>query len=170
VYTRASWCEPEAPNYFDVLFEDDQVVRSLVFPPPKHTSCTCTTHMTYCRAAVCSCAWQWSSWVLCKLQTATQAWQTSLRPPSPPRGSHICTPIPSGCACSGVCTQLAVCKPAGLQVLPGGGYFCQHTVVWLLQQYHQQHRSSRYPASLVPVPVHRLGRGTSGDGFGRGNP
>lgn len=57
--------------------------------------------------------------------------------------------------------QLAVAKPAGLQVLPKGD-FCQRTLMWLLQQYHQQHRSRRYPDSLVPVPVHRLGRGTSG--------
>jgi 23S rRNA pseudouridine1911/1915/1917 synthase len=46
----------------------------------------------------------------------------------------------------------AVAKPSGLPVLPGGG-FLEHT---LLHQMRQ-----RYP-NEVPVPVHRLGRGTSG--------
>lgn len=47
---------------------------------------------------------------------------------------------------------LAIAKPAGLPVLPGGG-FVEHTLL------HQL--SLRYPQS-TPVPVHRLGRGTSG--------
>lgn len=47
---------------------------------------------------------------------------------------------------------IAVAKPAGLPVLPAGG-FLQHTLLYQLQQ--------RYPTS-PPVPVHRLGRGTSG--------
>ena len=47
---------------------------------------------------------------------------------------------------------LAIAKPSGLPVLPGGG-FLQHTLWWQLQQ--------RYPEN-PPVPVHRLGRGTSG--------
>lgn len=47
---------------------------------------------------------------------------------------------------------LVVAKPAGLPVLPGGG-FLQHTLLWQLQQ--------RYPDN-PPLPVHRLGRGTSG--------
>jgi 23S rRNA pseudouridine1911/1915/1917 synthase len=47
---------------------------------------------------------------------------------------------------------LAVDKPAGLPVLPGGGYV-ENTLLHLLQ--------SRRP-DLPPVPVHRLGRGTSG--------
>jgi 23S rRNA pseudouridine1911/1915/1917 synthase len=46
----------------------------------------------------------------------------------------------------------AVAKPSGLPVLPGGG-FLEHT---LLHQMRQ-----RYPDE-VPIPVHRLGRGTSG--------
>jgi 23S rRNA pseudouridine1911/1915/1917 synthase len=46
----------------------------------------------------------------------------------------------------------AIAKPAGLPVLPGGG-FLEHTLLHLLQQ--------RYPAD-TPVPIHRLGRGTSG--------
>ena len=46
----------------------------------------------------------------------------------------------------------AIAKPAGLPVLPGGG-FLEHTIL------HQMR--SRYPTA-VPVPVHRLGRGTSG--------
>lgn len=47
---------------------------------------------------------------------------------------------------------MVVVKPSGLPVLPGGG-FLQHTLLWQLQQ--------RYPQS-PPVPIHRLGRGTSG--------
>ncbi len=47
---------------------------------------------------------------------------------------------------------LAIAKPAGLPVLPGGG-FLENTLWWQLQQ--------RYPDN-PPVPVHRLGRGTSG--------
>ncbi|MGB3292821.1 MAG: RluA family pseudouridine synthase [Phormidesmis sp.] len=46
----------------------------------------------------------------------------------------------------------AITKPSGLPVLPGGG-FLEHTVL------HQMR--SRYPTE-DPVPVHRLGRGTSG--------
>lgn len=47
---------------------------------------------------------------------------------------------------------LVVEKPAGLPVLPGGG-FLQNTLLYQLQQC--------YP-SETPVPIHRLGRGTSG--------
>jgi len=47
---------------------------------------------------------------------------------------------------------IVVAKPAGLPVLPGGGYL-EHTLLWQLQQ--------RYPDS-PPIPIHRLGRGTSG--------
>lgn len=47
---------------------------------------------------------------------------------------------------------LVIAKPSGLPVLPGGG-FLQNTLLWQLQQ--------RYP-DLPPVPIHRLGRGTSG--------
>ncbi|MGB8702116.1 MAG: RluA family pseudouridine synthase [Thermosynechococcaceae cyanobacterium] len=47
---------------------------------------------------------------------------------------------------------LVVNKPAGLPVLPGGG-FLEHTLLRQLQQ--------RYPQD-TPVPIHRLGRGTSG--------
>nr|WP_290225751.1 RluA family pseudouridine synthase [Trichocoleus desertorum] len=47
---------------------------------------------------------------------------------------------------------LIVAKPSGLPVLPGGG-FLEHTLLWQLQQ--------RYPQT-EPVPIHRLGRGTSG--------
>eukprot|EP00882_Tetradesmus_deserticola_P013845 GHRQ01014704.1.p1 GENE.GHRQ01014704.1~~GHRQ01014704.1.p1 ORF type:complete len:395 (+),score=122.07 GHRQ01014704.1:351-1535(+) len=56
---------------------------------------------------------------------------------------------------------LAVAKPAGLQVLPKAS-FCQRTVLGLLQAYQQQVRCKRYAGSQQPVPVHRLGRGTSG--------
>ncbi|MBW4487874.1 MAG: RluA family pseudouridine synthase [Trichocoleus desertorum ATA4-8-CV12] len=47
---------------------------------------------------------------------------------------------------------LVIAKPSGLPVLPGGG-FLEHTLLWQLQQ--------RYPQT-EPVPIHRLGRGTSG--------
>nr|WP_199318672.1 RluA family pseudouridine synthase [Leptolyngbya sp. FACHB-541] len=47
---------------------------------------------------------------------------------------------------------LVIAKPSGLPVLPGGG-FLQNTLLWQLQQ--------RYPDS-PPIPIHRLGRGTSG--------
>lgn len=43
-------------------------------------------------------------------------------------------------------------KPSGLPVLPGGG-FLQHTLLYQLQKL--------YP-NKTPVPIHRLGRGTSG--------
>lgn len=45
-----------------------------------------------------------------------------------------------------------IAKPAGLPVLPGGG-FLEHTLLWQLQQ--------QYPQD-TPIPIHRLGRGTSG--------
>ncbi|MEO1095534.1 MAG: RluA family pseudouridine synthase [Cyanobacteria bacterium J06638_28] len=47
---------------------------------------------------------------------------------------------------------LAIAKPSGLPVLPGGG-FLEHTLLHQLQV--------RYPQS-PPIPIHRLGRGTSG--------
>jgi 23S rRNA pseudouridine1911/1915/1917 synthase len=47
---------------------------------------------------------------------------------------------------------LVITKPAGMPVLPGGG-FLQNTLLWQLQQ--------QYPEQ-TPVPIHRLGRGTSG--------
>ena len=47
---------------------------------------------------------------------------------------------------------LVVAKPAGLPVMPGGG-FLEHTLLWRLRQ--------RYPEE-TPAPIHRLGRGTSG--------
>lgn len=46
----------------------------------------------------------------------------------------------------------AIAKPSGLPVLPGGG-FLEHTLLHQLR--------SRYPHE-TPIPVHRLGRGTSG--------
>ncbi len=45
-----------------------------------------------------------------------------------------------------------IAKPAGLPVLPGGG-FLEHTLLHQLR--------SHYPAE-TPIPIHRLGRGTSG--------
>lgn len=47
---------------------------------------------------------------------------------------------------------LAVAKPAGLPVMPGAG-FLEHTLLGQLKQH--------YPTE-TPVPIHRLGRGTSG--------
>jgi 23S rRNA pseudouridine1911/1915/1917 synthase len=47
---------------------------------------------------------------------------------------------------------LVIAKPSGLPVLPGGG-FLEHT---LLGQLAQQHPTE------TPLPIHRLGRGTSG--------
>ncbi|KAG9132438.1 hypothetical protein Leryth_008370 [Lithospermum erythrorhizon] len=55
---------------------------------------------------------------------------------------------------------IALDKPSGLQVLPGG-LFQQRTVLTQLQW----RRKRTFPSSLQepnPVPVHRLGRGTSG--------
>ncbi len=50
---------------------------------------------------------------------------------------------------------LVIDKPAGLPVLPAGGWL-EHTVLQLLQRRHQGD-----PAG-IPRPVHRLGRFTSG--------
>lgn len=47
---------------------------------------------------------------------------------------------------------LVINKPSGLPVLPGGG-FLEHTLLWQLKK--------QYPHN-TPVPIHRLGRGTSG--------
>lgn len=47
---------------------------------------------------------------------------------------------------------LIINKPSGLPVLPGGG-FLQHTLLYQLQKQYPQN---------TPVPIHRLGRGTSG--------
>jgi len=51
---------------------------------------------------------------------------------------------------------LVINKPSGLPVMPGGG-FLEHTLATLLDQ-----RSRRLGEPLVPKPVHRLGRFTSG--------
>jgi 23S rRNA pseudouridine1911/1915/1917 synthase len=45
-----------------------------------------------------------------------------------------------------------VSKPSGLPVMPGGG-FLEHTLLWQLKQAYPQD---------TPIPIHRLGRGTSG--------
>jgi len=47
---------------------------------------------------------------------------------------------------------LVVSKPAGLPVLPGGG-FLEHTLLWQIKR--------QFPKD-TPYPIHRLGRGTSG--------
>lgn len=47
---------------------------------------------------------------------------------------------------------LAVAKPSGLPVMPGAG-FLEHTLLHQLKKH--------YPTD-TPVPIHRLGRGTSG--------
>ncbi len=47
---------------------------------------------------------------------------------------------------------LVVNKPSGLPVMPGGG-FLEHTLLWQLKKQY---------VDDTPVPIHRLGRGTSG--------
>ena len=47
---------------------------------------------------------------------------------------------------------LVINKPSGLPVIPGGGFF-KHTLLWQLKRDYPQ---------KTPIPIHRLGRGTSG--------
>ncbi|KAL9422117.1 hypothetical protein AB3S75_034393 [Citrus x aurantiifolia] len=56
---------------------------------------------------------------------------------------------------------IALNKPSGLQVLPGG-LFQQRTVLKQLQWRASKQSSSLSSQASHPVPVHRLGRGTSG--------
>uniref|UniRef100_A0A803MEQ9 Pseudouridine synthase RsuA/RluA-like domain-containing protein n=1 Tax=Chenopodium quinoa TaxID=63459 RepID=A0A803MEQ9_CHEQI len=56
--------------------------------------------------------------------------------------------------------MIAINKPSGLQVLPGG-LFQQRTVLTQLK-WHANKNGNSSPGQLHPVPVHRLGRGTSG--------
>ncbi|CAL5322365.1 hypothetical protein CsSME_00000610 [Camellia sinensis var. sinensis] len=56
---------------------------------------------------------------------------------------------------------IAINKPSGLQVLPGG-LFQHRTVLTQLQWRASKQRSSSACQELHPAPVHRLGRGTSG--------
>ncbi|XP_050209300.1 RNA pseudouridine synthase 5 isoform X2 [Mercurialis annua] len=57
--------------------------------------------------------------------------------------------------------MIALNKPSGLQVLPGG-LFQQRTVLTQLQWLSRKQNSSLASQESHPVPVHRLGRGTSG--------
>ncbi|XP_059456863.1 RNA pseudouridine synthase 5 isoform X1 [Corylus avellana] len=57
--------------------------------------------------------------------------------------------------------MVALNKPSGLQVLPGG-LFQQRTVLTQLQWRASKQSSSVACQEPHPVPVHRLGRGTSG--------
>ncbi|KAH9703592.1 RNA pseudouridine synthase 5 [Citrus sinensis] len=57
---------------------------------------------------------------------------------------------------------IALNKPSGLQVLPGG-LFQQRTVLKQLQWRASKQSSSLSSQASHPVPVHRLGRGTSGN-------
>ncbi|GKV34112.1 hypothetical protein SLEP1_g42528 [Rubroshorea leprosula] len=57
--------------------------------------------------------------------------------------------------------MVALNKPSGLQVLPGG-LFQQRTVLTQLQWWGSKQSSSLTGQESHPVPVHRLGRGTSG--------
>lgn len=57
--------------------------------------------------------------------------------------------------------MIALNKPSGLQVLPGG-LFQQRTVLTQLQWRTNKHSSSSAFQDAHAVPVHRLGRGTSG--------
>lgn len=59
------------------------------------------------------------------------------------------------------CIQIALNKPSGVQVL-SGGLFQQRTVLTQLQGQASKHSSSLARQEPHPVPVHRLGRGTSG--------
>ncbi|HEY9629555.1 MAG TPA: RluA family pseudouridine synthase [Coleofasciculaceae cyanobacterium] len=54
---------------------------------------------------------------------------------------------------------LIVAKPSGLPVLPGGG-FLEHTLLRQVQRMYPQEES--LDSQNFPVPIHRLGRGTSG--------
>ncbi|ESQ45273.1 hypothetical protein EUTSA_v10010446mg [Eutrema salsugineum] len=56
---------------------------------------------------------------------------------------------------------IALNKPSGLQVLPGG-LFQQRTLLTQLQWCFSKKDSSTGARESHPVPVHRLGRGTSG--------
>ncbi|KAK3018728.1 hypothetical protein RJ639_003923, partial [Escallonia herrerae] len=56
---------------------------------------------------------------------------------------------------------IALNKPSRLQVLPGG-LFQQRTVLSQLQWHARKENSSGARHESHPVPVHRLGRGTSG--------
>ncbi|XP_063950698.1 RNA pseudouridine synthase 5 isoform X2 [Daucus carota subsp. sativus] len=56
---------------------------------------------------------------------------------------------------------IALNKPSGLQVLPGG-LFQQRTVLTQLHWYASKQRSLLSCQDTNAVPVHRLGRGTSG--------
>lgn len=59
--------------------------------------------------------------------------------------------------------QIALNKPSGLQVLPGG-LFQQRTVLTQLQWHVSKLTTSSSGCRKThPVPVHRLGRGTSGE-------
>ncbi|KAF1880789.1 hypothetical protein Lal_00011849 [Lupinus albus] len=57
--------------------------------------------------------------------------------------------------------QIALNKPSGLQVLPGG-LFQQRTVLTQLQWQANKQDTFEADQRSHPVPVHRLGRGTSG--------
>ncbi|XP_074276366.1 RNA pseudouridine synthase 5 isoform X4 [Silene latifolia] len=57
--------------------------------------------------------------------------------------------------------MIALNKPSGLQVLPGG-LFQQRTVLSQLQWHANKTSKQRLSREPHPVPVHRLGRGTSG--------
>ncbi|KAK9684016.1 hypothetical protein RND81_10G180600 [Saponaria officinalis] len=57
--------------------------------------------------------------------------------------------------------MIALNKPSGLQVLPGG-LFQQRTVLTQLQWHANKVTNSSLGREPQPVPVHRLGRGTSG--------
>lgn len=61
-------------------------------------------------------------------------------------------PVPSFTILHEDADLIVVNKPAGLPVLPGGG-FVEHTLLGQLRQHYSSH---------LPAPIHRLGRGTSG--------
>ena len=57
---------------------------------------------------------------------------------------------------------MVVSKPAGLPVMPAGG-FLEHTLLHQVQRLDCDRHPNRFHAKpWAPVPIHRLGRGTSG--------
>ena len=54
---------------------------------------------------------------------------------------------------------VAVAKPSGLQVLPAGPFYQRTALTLLRKQYAGQAGGQ----AASPTPVHRLGRGTSGE-------
>lgn len=139
-YFRLPWAEPAAPSSITILYEDEHVVSTAA----NHGFCKSSSSRSCSTSHTC---------VLLRLLAFALLSQHCIMP--------CCC-----CCCHSrpAHLQLGLAKPAGLQVLPKAS-FCQRTVLGLLQAYQQQVRRLRHPGSQQPVPVHRLGRGTSGELF-----